>query len=166
MKVINQLKKLFSITFALYTCFAFAIMIFYKTSGSSGGVMWAWSDIEMMFGNILLFSAYTGVIVTLADIFSKIPTAIRYLIKLILVYAGYYFWMKLSVPNVTSSQILIMSTIYVLVFAVVAIAAASLNFVEKKLTVKEPEYKSVYGDANKDTSEKDNQKNKKDEKKK
>ncbi|MBE6704785.1 MAG: hypothetical protein E7583_05940 [Ruminococcaceae bacterium] len=166
MKLIEQLKKLFNITFAIYTCFAFAIMIFYKTSGKTGGVMWAWSDIEMMFGYILIFAAYSGLVITLTDIIPKLNQAARHVIKLALVYAGYFVWMKKSVPGVTSSQILIMTTLYVVVFAVVSVAAALLTFAEKKMTVKEPEYKSVFDNAKKSVSAEENTDTKKDGKKK
>lgn len=150
MKVLGLLKKFFNITFALYTCMAFAIMVFYRSFDVYGGISWVWSDIEMMFGNILLFAAYSGFIIALTDAFSKLPAALRYVIKLVLVYVGYYVWMKKSVPGVTSSQILIMTTLYVVVFAVIALAGTLLALAEKKLTVKEQDYKEVFGDDKKE----------------
>ncbi len=159
MKVLNQIKKLLNITFAIYTCMAFAIMVFYRTSDVYGGIGWAWSDIERMFGSILILSAYSGLVITLTDIIPKLNQAARHVIKLVLVYAGYFVWIKKSVPGVTASQILIMTTLYVIVFAIIALAGALLGYFEKEMTVKESEYKNVYVDKAQEKNEnKDNNK--------
>ena len=148
-KVINLVKKFLNITFALFTCLAFSLIIMYRTSGVYGGMMWAWTDIEKMFGDILVFSLLAAVIVTLTDIVPKVPSIVKYIVKFGLVYAAFWFWM-LDGETVSGSQRLIMSTVYVCVYAVIAVLGAILRFAEKKLAASGNEYQSVYSETEKD----------------
>lgn len=146
MKIINQIKKLLNITFALYTCLAFAVMAFNRmaTGEYYGGISWYWSDIEKMFGEILIFALLTGVIITVTDIIPKIPSAVKYLIKFVLVYGAYWLW--LFDGNSNASHILLMSTVYVIVFALIAVLGAVFAFIGRKLSAKNGEYKKQYSE--------------------
>lgn len=159
MKFINFFKKLFGITFALYTCLAFTMIFLYKASGLQGGLMWAWTDIAKMFGDILVFAVWMAIIVSFTDIIPKIPGVLRHIIKLVLGYIAFYFWM-LDGVNVKAGNILMMSTIYVVVFAVISAGGAILATIEKKLAVPSKEYNSIYtsGEGAKENNGKDGNK--------
>lgn len=147
MKIINLVRKFLNITFALFTCLAFAMIIFYRTSGVFGGLMWAWTDIEKMFVDILIFALVSGAVVTATDLIPVIPSAVKYVIKFVLVYGAFWFWM-LDGEAVNGSQKLIMSTVYVVAYAVIAVLGAVLKFIEKKLSANCADYKNVYKEEN------------------
>ena len=147
MKIINLVRKFLNITFALFTCLAFAMIIFYRTSGVFGGLMWAWTDIEKMFVDILIFALVSGAVVTATDLIPVIPSAVKYVINFVLVYGAFWFWM-LDGEAVNGSQKLIMSTVYVVAYAVIAVHGAVLKFIEKKLSANGADYKNVYKEEN------------------
>ena len=147
MKIINLVRKFLNITFALFTCLAFAMIIFYRTSGVFGGLMWAWTDIEKMFVDILIFALVSGAVVTATDLIPVIPSAVKYVIKFVFVYGAFWFWM-LDGEAVNGSQKLIMSTVYVVAYAVIAVLGAVLKFIEKKLSANGADYKNVYKEEN------------------
>lgn len=157
MRVLNQIRKFLNIAFALFTCLTFAMIVFYRTSGVFGGLMWAWTDIEKLFGDILIFALIAGAVVTMVDLIPKVPSVIKYVIKFGLVYAAFWFWM-LDGDGVNGSQKLIMSTVYVVAYAVIAVLGAILKFVEKKLAVGETDYKSVYTEGKADDVSVNNEK--------
>ena len=143
MKVLGQFKKFFGVSSVLYTCLSFAIMWLYGRGGNAADMtMWAWRDIARMFGDILVFATIAGAVISLVDLIPKLPAVVKSLIKLVLIYADFYFWMLRG--NGNASHIMIMSTIYVAVFFAITGIGALLGLIGKKK--KNDEYDSVYGE--------------------
>ena len=141
MKVLGQFKKFFGVSSVLYTCLSFAIILLYKKGNP---VKWEWyqMDVGNLFFDILVFAAIAGAVITLVDLIPKLPAVVKSLIKLVLIYADFYFWMLRG--NGNASHIMIMSTIYVAVFFAITGIGALLGLIGKKK--KNDEYDSVYGE--------------------
>ncbi len=170
MKALNLVKKFLNITFAVFACLVFFLIFWNNLSSSYGGIMWAWSDIALLFGETMIFSAVAGFAVTAVDAFGKVPSPIRYIIKLVIIYIGLYFWrfdgVKLNggTDILGGSTKLIMSTLYVVVFALIALIGAVGSYGLKRLAKKDGEYENVYSES--DGEEKQEKKEKKENNKK
>ncbi len=141
MKIIHHIKKFFNIAFALYTCVSFGMMLFNRALSIEEAP--TWGGVALLFGQIGLFSAICAIAVTLIDIPKGVNKALGHLLKFIFSYGAFYLCFFVLVKSVAEPiNIVVTSTVFVVLYAVVAVLAGL--FAKLGKTKSGIEYHSIY----------------------
>ena len=151
MKVLNQIKKFFNLTFAIFT-FVTLFMVTYNllTTDVDYLVMATKVKVVALYWQIMLFAAVTALSSTVVDLFGKLNGVISRLIKFIFSYGAFALWFfVLSVPaaegHVKPAIVLTASVIFVVIYAaVVAFTALSKWLIIRVFGKKDDNYKNIY----------------------
>lgn len=156
MKVLNQIRKFFNLTFAIFT-FVTLFMVTYNlmTTDVQHLVMATKSKVGELYWQIMLFAAVTSLAATVVDLFKKLNGIVARLIKFIFSYGAFALWFfVLSVPAaeglVKPAIVITASVIFVVIYAaVVAFTAFAKWLIVKLFGKKDGVYESVYKKAEK-----------------
>ena len=143
-KILSVIKKFFTVTFALYTCTSYGMMLL--NVATVNGEAPQWSGVALLFSHILLFSALTGLSQAVICAFDKLNGVISHLLRFIISYGAFYlcfFALGKSVPQ--PINVVVMSTIFTVIYAVVAGAFALASALSRRTVKDSEEYESVYG---------------------
>ncbi len=142
--VLLHIRKFFNITFALYTCVSFGMMLL--NLAFVNGEAPRWGGVALLFSQILLFSAICALAVTLVDIPAKLNRALGHLIKFVFCYGAFYLCFFALVSGTAEPiNLVVLSTIFVILYAFVIVAASLVRAIFGKKKSDE-DYESVYTD--------------------
>ncbi len=141
-KVIGTVKNAFFYTTAIFTAVICIFMLVFLSQGMGEKRLMDVGVLECS----LIFAAISGVCIAVVGMFEKLPAIFRYIIDFILSYAAFFLWFRMlaaNASNILPSHFFMLSTVYVVVFAVIACFAALLKKLsgEKK---KSAEYEGVF----------------------
>lgn len=144
-KVIGTLKNAFFYTTAIFTAVILLFMLVFLAQGMEEKRLMDVGVLECS----LVFAAISGVCIAVVGVFEKLPLIFRYIINFILSYAAFFLWFKMltsAVANILPSHFFVLSTVYAVIFAVVACFAALMKRLAggKK---KSAEYEDVFTGA-------------------
>jgi hypothetical protein len=142
--VLGQFRKFFGVSFALYACISLVIMRYLRQSTK----WWIWSDIEKVFTDIMVFALIAGAVIVLIDIIPKLSSVVKCLIKAVLIYGDFYLWMLKGTKD--AGQILLMSTVYLIVFFVIVGISALLKLA-CGIGKKDVQYENIYSEKEAET---------------
>ena len=144
-KIIPHVKKFFGITFALYTCVSFGMMLLNIAFVSAAAP--EWSGVALLFSQILLFASLCGLFVTVFDAIKKLNRVLGHLLKFVFCYGAFYLCFFALVKGASEPiNIVVLSTAFVLIYAVVAAISAGIRALSVK-GEKSDEYVNVYSDV-------------------
>ena len=142
-KIIPHVTKFFNITFALYTCVSAGMMLL-NIAFVTGGAP-EWKGVALLFAQILLFSAICSLAITVFDAIKKLNRALGHLLKFICSYAAFYICFFVLVKGTSEPiNIVVLSTAFIIVYAVVTLICALAGMALRKSNAKE--YENVYSD--------------------
>ena len=143
-KIIGAIKNAFFNTTAIFTAVICVFMLVFLSQGMEEKRL---LDVRVLECS-LVFAAISGVCIAVVGIFQKLPAIFRYIIDFVLSYAAFFLWFKMlsaSAANILPSHFFMLSTAYVVIFAVVACFAALMN---KLSSGKKPaEYDGIFADT-------------------
>ncbi len=144
-KIIPHVTKFFNITFALYTCVSFGMMLL--NIAFVTGEAPKWNGVALLFAHMLLFSAICGLAITLTSIPKKLSGALAHVIRFVCCYGAFYLCFFALVKNTAEPiNVVVLSTAFVIIYAVVAVACAVFRALLCKKAAAADEYENVYSD--------------------
>lgn len=129
-KILPPLGKFFSLTFALYTCVSFGFLALDRAFGVEAAP--GWSGVIALFLQILLFCALTALFHTLLDLPKKLNSVLATLSKFLLTYGAFYFCLFRPQSAGGGINLVVISALFVVVYAVVMLVAAGLRALSRK----------------------------------
>ena len=129
-KILPVLCKFFSLTFALYTCVSFGFLALDRAFGVEAAP--GWSGVIALFLQILLFCALTALFHTLLDLPKKLNPVLAALAKFLLTYGAFYLCLFRPQSAGGGINLVVISALFVAVYAVVALVAAGLRALARK----------------------------------
>ena len=151
-KVIDILKNAFFYTTAIFTAVTSVFMLVFMMQEMEN---MHWIDIGVL-NCTLVFAAISGVCIAAVGAFKKLPAIFRYIIDFVLSYAALFLWFKMlasTASNVLPSHFFVISTVYAVIFALVALFAAlfgRLSAENKNGETENKEYEGVFSDVKKE----------------
>ena len=147
-KVIETLKNAFFYTTAIFTAITCIFMLVFLMAQNGEA-----ANMNLIVPKCsLIFAAISGVCIAVVGAFSKIPAIFRYIIDFALSYAALFLWFKMlsaGMPSILPSHFFMISTVYAVIFAVVAcFVAVMTRLLKGKNSVKaKEEYEEVYSEV-------------------
>lgn len=142
MKIFYHIGKFFNIFFALYTCVSFGMMLCNRALAIQQAP--TWGGVALLFGQIALFSAISSLAFVLLDIPEKLNRALTHILKFIVSYGAFYVsFFALVKSSAEPINIVVISTVFVVIYAVVASLAALFSRLCAPKAAAD-EYESIY----------------------
>ncbi len=142
-KILSVIKKFFTVTFALYTCTSYGMMLL--NVATVNGEAPQWSGVALLFSHILLFSAITGLSQAVITAFDKLNGVISHLLRFIIAYGAFYlafFALGKSTPQ--PINVVVMSAIFTVIYAAVVGIFALVRAIAHRKENADEEYESIY----------------------
>ncbi len=151
-KLLLTLGKFFGICFSLYTCTSFGLLLLNRIFSVNEAP--DWTGVIRLFLQVLLFSALSALFITLLDLPKKLESAVRELLKFVLCFGAFFLAFVLLVQTDNGKiNVIILSTIFTVLYAFVAFASAGIKALLRKGDKgKEAEYEPVFGNNTVDPS--------------
>ncbi|MBR3994289.1 MAG: hypothetical protein IKI97_03315 [Clostridia bacterium] len=151
MKVLNQIKKFFNITFAIFTCVTLAMVTYnLLTVNVDHLVMATKIKVGSLYWQTMFFAAVTSLSVVIIDLFKRINGVIARILKFAFSYGAFAVWFfVMSIPAtegiVTNNVIIFASMIFVVAYTLTIVVKSFFVWLLLKLFGKEDDsYRSIF----------------------
>ena len=151
MKVLNQIKKFFNITFSIFTCVTLAMVTYNLLTVNVDHLVLATKiKVGALCWQIMFFSAVTALSVVIIDLFKKLNSVLARILKFAFSYGAFALWFfVMSVPaaegTVTNNVVIFASMIFVVAYTLTIVVKSFFTWVILKMFGKKDDsYKSIF----------------------
>lgn len=147
-----SIKKFFGITFAMYTCISYALMLLNILTLNAEAPQW--SGVALLFSHVLLFSALTALVFVLVGLLKKLNSALGHVIKFLLTYGAFYLcFFALQRGEAQPINVVTMSAVFTVIYAITVGISGAVGAIAARKANRESEYVSVYSEVTSESEE-------------